>query len=270
MAALPGLAAEVAAGAGEPLWPRWEELAVALGAGPLLVCLDYDGTLVPIAPTPEQAVADAATVEAVARLATAPGVRVAVVSGRPVAQLRELLPIGSLWLVGTHGFEEAAPGAEPRALRDLEACEEALAGLRKTAAAIAALHPGVRVEDKGAALALHTRLAERAAAAGAAELFRRAAAEVPGFEVMAGKEVLEARPAGAHKGAAVLRLREAGEAVAYLGDDVTDEDAFAALAGEPAAVTVRVGRPRPTAARFRLDEQAEVAEVLARLLALRE
>ena len=99
---------------------------------------------------------------------------------------------------------------------------------------------------------------------------------MPGYEVMAGKEVLEARPAGVHKGGAVAELLRGWEetsagdvAVLYVGDDVTDEDAFAALATDADAVTVRVGEQRPTAARYRLDRQEEVADLIARLVEAR-
>jgi trehalose-phosphatase len=264
-----GAGRTVSRGRGLELWDRWDAVAARLAEGPLLACFDYDGTLVPIQPTPEEAVADDATRAALSRLAGMEGVRTAIVSGRPVAQLRELLPVPGLWLIGTHGLELGTPDGDTLEALDREACTAALDGLRRRAVAIEKLHPGTRVEDKGPALALHTRLAERAVAAGAAELFERAAAEVPGFSVMAGKEVLEARPDGADKGSAVRRLRAPGETVLYVGDDVTDEDAFAALAADREAVTVRVGRPRPTAARYRVAAQEDVALLLARLTAAR-
>jgi trehalose-phosphatase len=251
------------------LWARWGALAGRLAMGPLLACFDYDGTLVPIRPSPEEAVVDGVTLAAVHRLANAPGVRMVAVSGRPVAQLSSLLPVPRLWRVGLHGLEVAPPGGTTVALRDLDECALALEPLRRAAAAIAARHDGVRVEDKGATLALHTRLASREDAATASASFQEAAADLPGFGVMCGKEVLEVRPEGAHKGAAVARLRAAGEMVLYVGDDLTDEDAFRTLDSDPRAVTVRVGGPGPTAARFRLDRQGEVPLLLDRLAALR-
>lgn len=254
---------------GTPLWERWGAIARRLALEPVLACFDYDGTLVPIRPTPEQAVADAATLAAVARLAAARSVRVAVVSGRPVEQLFTLIPVPEIWRIGLHGLVTAPPGGTPGSAHDLGACREALAPLRQIAAEIAARHPGVRVEDKGPALALHTRLASREDAVAAGEAFRQAAAQVAGFAVMRGKEVFEARPEGAHKGAAVTRLRRPGETVLYLGDDVTDEDAFRELAADPMAITVRIGEPQPTAARFRIERQEEVGLLVDRLAALR-
>ena len=250
-------------------------MAPRLARGTLLAAFDYDGTLVPIRPTPEEAVADEATREALARLAGTAGTAVAVVSGRPVAQLRELVPADPLWLVGLHGLEIAAPRGEVLPTIDLDAAAAALQPLRNAAAEIAARHAGVRIEDKGATLALHTRQASRREAVGAAEELRLAAESLPGFEVMGGKEVVEARPAGTSKGAAMRRLlREArGETVLYVGDDTTDEDAFAALeeAASGDAVTVRVESEAAarTAARFTIASQDEVGELLRRLVELR-
>ncbi|HXT49667.1 MAG TPA: trehalose-phosphatase [Thermoanaerobaculia bacterium] len=258
-----------------PLWESWAELAPRLAQGTLLAAFDYDGTLVPIRPTPEEAVADAETRAVLARLASMPGAAVAVVSGRPVSWLRELVPAEELWLVGLHGLEIAAPHGEVLSTIDLDAASAALDPLRFAAAEIAARREGVRIEDKGATLALHTRQASRREAIGAADEMRRVAEGIPGFEVMGGKEVVEARPAGTSKGAAMLRLLRAagGETVIYVGDDTTDEDAFAALeqAASGDAVTVRVGSngDAVTRARFTIASQDEVAELLRRLVELR-
>jgi len=260
------------------LWEGWEALAPRLARGTLLACFDYDGTLVPIAPMPEEAVADGATRGALRELAAAPGTSVAVVSGRPVAQLRALLDADGLWLVGLHGLELAAPGEELARTADVEALAAALSPLRTVAADIARRFPGVRVEDKGTSLALHTRQARREHARAAAEAFRAAARAVHGFHVLAGKEVLELRPDGVDKGVAVRRLQRhaGGETTLYVGDDTTDEDAFAALATGPGAaataITVRVaeGDPdAPTRAAFVLQRQDDVADLLRRLVSLR-
>jgi trehalose-phosphatase len=260
-----------------PLWDSWPALVPHLAQGTLLAAFDYDGTLVPIRPTPEEAVADDETRAALARLAAAPGTAVAVVSGRPVAWLRDLVPAEQLWLVGLHGLEIAAPRGEVLPTIDLDAASAALDPLRYAAAEIAARREGVRIEDKGATLVLHTRQASRREAIGAAEEMRRVAEGIPGFEVMGGKEVIEARPAGTSKGTAMLRLlRDAGgETVLYVGDDTTDEDAFAVLeeaeAAGGGAVTVRVGGEgdAPTRARFTIASQDDVAELLRRLVELR-
>jgi trehalose 6-phosphate phosphatase len=253
------------------LWAHRAVVEPLLSAPRLLAAFDYDGTLVPIAPTPEQAVAGPETRAALATLCELPGTRVAVVSGRPVAELAALVGAGGLWLVGLHGLEIAGPGELPRPRLDVAACSAALEPLRAAAAALAERFEGVRVEDKGSTLALHTRLAARPDATLAGAAFREAAATLPGFEVMAGKEVLEARPAGVHKGGAVRELLavQPNSAVLYVGDDVTDEDAFRELAAELFPVTVQVGGSGKTAARYRLFAQREVADLLSWVTHLR-
>jgi trehalose 6-phosphate phosphatase len=266
------------------LWTRWDAIAPCLARGTLLACFDYDGTLVPIRSTPEEAVADATTRAALRALALTPGTAVAVVSGRPVAQLQDLLPADVLWLVGLHGIELARPAGERVATVDVEALSAALGPARALAMRLAMRYAGVRVEDKGATLALHTRQAARDDARAAADAFRAGVAALSvsyllGFHLLAGKEVLELRPRFVDKGTAVRRLqRDAGcESLLYVGDDATDEDAFAVLAsGAPPAtahvLTVRVrerdGEP-PTRASCTLGAQAEVGQLLARLLGLR-
>lgn len=254
----------------KPLWRCWDALAPRLAKGALLAGFDFDGTLAPIRPTPAEAVADSSTREALATLASRPGTAVAVVSGRPLAQLRALVPAEALWLVGLHGLEIAAPDGEVLPTIDLDSAATALAPLRGQARDIAARHPGTWIEDKGPSLVLHTRRAARAEGAAAARELRAAAHGLAGFELLTGKETLEVRPAGTSKGAAICRLvREAaGETVLYVGDDTTDEDAFVALAPLD-GVTVRVGRSPATAAAFGLRSQGEVGELLRRLVALR-
>jgi trehalose 6-phosphate phosphatase len=252
------------------LWEEWDTLAPSLGRASLLAAFDYDGTLTPIQPTPEQAVADEAIRDAIGRLARAPRTVVAVVSGRRVADLRELVPADVVWLIGLHGLETAAPGGAADPAIDLDDTSDNLAPLREAAHAIVARHPGVRLEDKTASLALHTRGAERAGAAAALAEFERVADGLTGLALLAGKEVLEVVPSGHDKGTALRRLRSAigSEVVLYVGDDTTDESVFRALAGD-GSVTVKVGAAGATAASHYVGCQDDVRELVARLGALR-
>jgi trehalose 6-phosphate phosphatase len=251
------------------LWASWAELASRLAGGSLLAAFDYDGTLVPIRPTPEEALVVPPAGPALARLAARPGTTVAVVSGRPVAQLGAVVGDGA-WLIGVHGLEVRSPEGTRYDAGDRAAWSAALAPLRREGEALAAALPGVRLEDKRVTLALHTRQASRPHAVRAAATFRQLADRLDGFMVLDGKELVEVRPRGIDKGTALLALRErlAPGAVLYVGDDRTDEDAFAALGADPAAVTVRVGEAMPTAARYSLSAQGEVAELVRRLAAL--
>jgi trehalose 6-phosphate phosphatase len=177
------------------------------------VVTDFDGVLAPIVARPEDARPVAGTADALAALC--PRVRrLAVVTGRPASFVRELLPVAGLEVVGLYGLEGAPPVDE-------RTCE--------AVAALAADVRGARVEDKGAALAVHLRGVLDPD--GAAERLRgplaRAAARA-GLVLLEGKRVLELAPQGGGKGAVVDRLADGAAALLVAGDDVADLDAFEA------------------------------------------
>jgi trehalose 6-phosphate phosphatase len=180
------------------------------------VFLDLDGTLAPIVPRPELSEVLPEIPPVLARLASRLDV-VALISGRPSAQVLALLDVDGVRIVGTHGLEDERPMAE-----------EILEEVRAAAAAV-----GAWVEPKGAAAAVHFRGLEdpeRAQTASAGPLAEIAAAH--DLEIVPGKRILELAPAGRpRKGGAVERLAQEGgiTAVLFAGDDVGDLDAFAAL-----------------------------------------
>ena len=231
-----------------------------------LVLLDYDGTLAPLVADPAAARPHPAVPGLVAALAAVAPTYV--LTGRDLTALAALLvgPDGApvpVRAVGLHGAEEGVLGG-PATRPAFDAHADAFRAAR---AAVPATD-GVRVEAKGgAAFAVHYRGAPDEAAARAALRAWAAAAPAP-LEAVWGKCVVELRPPGVSKGAAARRLAAAhpGRAPVCLGDDVTDEDAFAALAGVPGAVTVRVG-PGATAARYRLAVVEAAVAYLRRLLA---
>ncbi|MGY1640429.1 trehalose-phosphatase [Geodermatophilus sp. SYSU D00703] len=231
------------------------------GRRPLLVASDYDGVLAPLVGDPSAAVPSPGIAEALARVAARPGVVVALVSGRGVADLQAVSGLtGPYRWVGSHGAEFDGPLTGELAGRR-DALAERLAPL------VAAV-PGARLEVKPASVAVHVRqVTDRAAAA--ALLSQADAAADPSLTKKPGKEVLELAVTDADKGRALRRLRdELGAAAAvYLGDDLTDEDAFRALS--PDDVSVKVGDGE-TGARFRIAGTAAVVpffEELADLLA---
>ena len=224
-----------------------------------LLFLDYDGTLAPIVDDPAAAAPHPAVPDLVAELARAHPV--VVVTGRDLAALGRLLG-GRVQAVGLHGAEEGwSDGTVER--RAAEAHADALARLRGAVPD----HPGVEVEDKGAAFAVHYRAAPDADAARAA--LETWAAGVPsGLVPIWGKRVVELRADGVSKGTAVTRIAAAhpDRTPVYLGDDVTDEDAFAALqALRQPAVTVKVGEGE-TQAGHRLPDVEAVVAYLRRFL----
>lgn len=256
------------------LWQEWERIEETLAAArPLLVCLDYDGTLTPIRERPEEVETPPEVARALVALAARPATRVAVVSGRRLEELEERLPDG-LWLVGCHGLEVRHPGGRhDPGWGDAGASGSAhsIPALRRLAQRFERCAPGLRLEDKGSALALHTRGVRGEHGREVARVFAGAASGCRGVRVIEGKEVVEVVPEEASKGRAVSRLAELladGGTVLFAGDDTTDEDAFEALEGG-GAVTVRVGDERPTRARYRLDGPGDVAELLRRLVRLR-
>ena len=238
-----------------------DEELTALVAGRPLLAFDFDGTLAPIVARPEQARVPIATLRRLRDLAQR--LPLAVISGRSVADLRSRLGFEPAYLVGNHGAED--PHGEQSA-----SWSAALDGLRaRLGAALAELRlAGIRIEDKGASVALHYRLAENRARARAA-IEHLLGPPDPALHVFGGKMVTNVVPAAADDKASALRrlaCRSAAAAVLYLGDDVNDEPVFAA--GETSWLTVRVGAHRASAARFFLAGSHEVPRLLDRILAL--
>lgn len=239
----------------------------ALAAAPhLLVCADYDGTLAPLAARPEAARLLPGARDLLAALASLPATRVAVVSGRALHDLRAHSGFDApVLLVGSHGAE--GPGA-PAGPSD-DARHARLDDLARVLAPLVAAAPGAWLERKPFGIAVHVRAAERDAAARVLHAVRQGPARAPDLTVTEGKEVIELALSPTDKGAAVRRLRDAwGTAprVCYLGDDTTDEAAFAVLGPEDAGV--KVG-PGPSMAAYRVASEAEALRVLTLLHALR-
>lgn len=244
-------------------------LAELARAPRLLVALDFDGTLAPEVDDPEQARALPEARDAVLRLRDAPGTRVALVSGRALDSLiRVSQPPRDVLLVGSHGVELRLDDADPHP--GLDAAELArVATLHAVLERVAERFENVWVEAKPAGFALHTRLASVDDARAAQQTAsREVGRELEGLTVRRGKNVLEFAVRSATKGEAIERLRHytAADAVLYAGDDVTDEDAFAAL--HPGDLALKSG-PGDTIAPFRVPGPAEVAHALATLATLR-
>jgi trehalose 6-phosphate phosphatase len=231
-------------------------LAALAGRRPLLLASDYDGVLARLRDEPSEAVPEPGVAEALGRLAAVPGVTVALVSGRGVADLRATSGLrGPFRWIGSHGAEVDGPVPAAVAARRDQLAAELGPLLEGT--------PGARLEVKPASVAVHVRqVADRDAAA--ALLARVAAQADPSLTEKPGKDVLELAVTAADKGSALRRLgAELGAAgTLYLGDDVTDEDAFRALG--PDDVTVKVGDGE-TAARHRVAGTDGAMAVLRRL-----
>jgi trehalose 6-phosphate phosphatase len=249
---------------GDDLVGRLAALGADPAARPLLVALDLDGTLAALRDDPMSVRVVPGGEAAMARLAAAPGVHLALVSGRAMNHLTQLVdvPVGTL-LVGSHGAERArvtATGLD-RAVAPLsDEQADTLAALGGRAAAIARGRDGVWVETKPAAVVVHTRLAP-AEVAEVATGEALALAESAGIRALHGKDVVELPVLDADKGSAVVALRaELGATtVLYAGDDVTDEHAFAVLAATDVGIKVGAG---PSLAGFRVGTPDELVAAL--------
>ena len=232
-----------------------------------MVCLDYDGTLTPIVERPEQATLSAAMRGTLRRLAAL--LPVAIVSGRDLAVVAELVDIDGLAYVGSHGLDIAgSPAGRLRkevALDFLPELDRVERCLQRETAGIA----GVIVERKRFSVSTHVRLVapdERARVDAIVERVQRAH---PSLRREGGKLLFELRPdVDWDKGRAVCWLLEALgrdlSSALFIGDDLTDESVFRVLAGRGTGVVVAEA-DRPTAAELRLDHPGEVRTLLERI-----
>lgn len=258
--------------------PFAASLASRLRGRPLVLLLDIDGTLAPIAPRPEYAIVPGATQHLLADLAALPDVHVVVVTGRAAADGRRLVCVDSAWVVGNHGIEIARPNEDADPNADVARFAPAIAEASRRATEIASApdHQGVIVEDKRWTMSVHYRLAHPRIVPALTAQLTSIATEL-GLKVTHGKEVLELRPpVSIDKGTAALHLADllgamhAGASLFAAGDDRTDEDMFRELrAHQPTAVTVHVGAARDTVAEFSVPDTDAMRELLGAILELR-
>ncbi len=232
--------------------------------------LDLDGTLLDIAPTPSAIVVPESLVPTLMALRTAAHGALAVVSGRPVQQVRDLLEPLRPAAAGLHGLELVTPdGLRHGAKRPLPPVGNLRRMLQESISGIL----GVEFENKGATLAIHFRQA-RNAEAQLRRIVEAAVAKNRGFELLEGKMVFELRPAGIHKGVAIREFMAIapfrGRVPVFAGDDKTDEDAYKVVV-EMGGITIRVGEEGPTLAQWQIESPAalrlwlaEAAELLKR------
>jgi trehalose 6-phosphate phosphatase len=245
-----------AASAAAPSVPLAERIALFV---------DFDGTLVEFAPTPDSVTVDNALRILLRRLSNAVGGALAVISGRPLASIDALLQLPQLAVIGQHGAEfRHADGHADRPPLSASALDKVRVDLRP----LAAERPDVRVEDKGLAIAFHYREMPRAepqARELAAAALRLAG---PGFELLHGNCVIELKSIRVDKGRALAAMMLeppfTGREPWMIGDDHTDEPAFAtaqALGG----TGVIVGTTRPSVAHAALPDVAAARKWLADL-----
>jgi trehalose-phosphatase len=238
------------------------------------VFLDYDGTLTSIVDDPADAVLSEAGRRAISRLARL--CTVAVISGRDLADARDMIGIDDLVVAGSHGFDIAGPGWEHQHQAGSGALPALAAAADELERELGSV-PGALVERKQFAVTVHFRRVDPAEHARFDDVVERIARAHPELRRTGGKMIHELRPdIEWDKGRALrflltqLRLDTSDIIPIYLGDDETDEDAFRALAGRGLGILV-ADEPRQTHATFVLRDVAAVEAFLRRLLqSLRE
>lgn len=248
-----------------------DELARQIAGRRPALFLDYDGTLTPIVGRPQDARLTEGARTILRRLAA--WMPVTIISGRDLAGVRALVALPDLTYAGSHGFEIVGPagvrlddGPGERFLPALDRAEETL---RSRLASI----PGAVVERKHYTIAVHFRNVDPGAVAVVANAVDEVGRQQPTLRRTSGKMVFELQPdIEWHKGMAVLHvlslLARSGKAWVpiYIGDDITDEDAFRAVAVEGVPIIVR-DEPRPTLAHYAVESAAEVSVFLDTLAA---
>ncbi|MBU0686548.1 MAG: trehalose-phosphatase [Candidatus Margulisbacteria bacterium] len=231
-----------------------------------ILLLDYDGTLTPIVKTPELAKLSSANRRHLKKLAETKDLTVCIVSGRALKDIKNKVKIPDIYYIGNHGFEMEGPQGKmiqsqaKKYLPLMSKIKKDLKPLLKI--------KGVIVEDKKFTLSVHYRLASPSGARkikALTEKYLKPYAKAKRIRVTYGKKVIEIRPPIKwDKGKAVLWILNAlkiKDAIPiYIGDDVTDEDAFRVL--KKIGVAVRVGRAKKSCADYFLREVGEVYKLL--------
>ncbi len=201
--------------------------------GRLTLFLDYDGTLVPIAPTPAEAVPDQELLDLLGRLSEAELVRTIILSGRPLDELQHMLPVPGITLCGLYGVETAMNGNTVVRQPSQDGNRQSIERMREGWTTLTRGLTGFLLEDKGQALALHARWAEPAQAEHVLAAARDMATDMLDlhvFRLLDGDRYLEVAPASADKGETVEWLLSEypleRDLTLYFGDDNKDERAF--------------------------------------------
>jgi trehalose 6-phosphate phosphatase len=242
------------------LLQTWDAVAHRVRqARTIALFLDFDGTLAPLCVRPEEARLPSASRRALLRLSVRRRLRTWVISGRSYSDVSPKIDIAGVHCMGLYGGEDGRNGHGAAPSRAISQARELLA--RRLAPI-----PGIRIEDKGAAFAVHYRGSPAASVRLARDVLASVAAEFPSLRAMDGEHAWEVLPRDLRgKGHAALACwRSAGHDALpiFIGDDAGDESAFAALSF---GITVCASTHRRTHARYRLRGPAEVSRFLERL-----
>lgn len=252
----------------------------AIASSPnLLICLDYDGTLTPIVSRPFLARLHPRVRSALKKLSEMPGVKIVIMSGRALGDLEKQVGLKGLGYVGNHGLERnigGHPEIDSHAIQFRGFILKLTEALRRAMKDI----PEVLIENKTYSASIHYRSLSPSAVAKVRRIFRDVWSNFPAkvfFKIRSGKKVWEVRPRQgcSDKGQAlqlILRsltpVQRKGLTTVCIGDDKTDEDAFAVL--RRSDVAIYVGKSQWTIARYRLRETGAVLDLLEKIKSIRQ
>lgn len=255
----------------EHLLGRSEDLESLFAGKRIFLFLDCDGTLAPIKGSPDEAVVPKETRILLEGMRKNPKLKLAIISGRAIRDVKRIVGVEGLLYAGNHGLEIEGPELKfeaPVPLRSKEVIKKIKGQLMKGISDI----KGALLEDKGLTLSLHYRLVNKKGAQLVKVLFNETVKPYLAnrlIKVTSGKKVFEIRPPVEwDKGKVVLwllarsRFSLGGEDIfpIYIGDDITDEDAFKALKDK--GVGVFVGKPKTSQAKYYLRNPREVRQFL--------
>ncbi|WP_395745147.1 trehalose-phosphatase [Prosthecobacter sp.] len=238
----------------------------------ILIGCDFDGTIAPLVSHADDARLPIPTRQALQRLMAQPGVALVLISGRSIADLQQRTALEGVLYAGNHGLEmasyEGGTLLAPAAEATVGVLGEVMARLARDLAPL----PGVWIEDKRLSASVHYRMAEEGAHAEIEALVRAAVEGVKGLMIRPAKRIWEIRPAIEwDKGTALRwfmsRCQVPSSATAFMGDDVTDLDAFRELED---GWTFMVGAEVDSAARVRLRDPSDTAALVEWMAAVRE
>ena len=261
------------------LFTQWSKLSQKLKDSRVCIFLDYDGTLTPIAKTPQRALLAKEMQNLLKKIAQSPRCTLVIISGRALSNLKKMVGIKNVIYVGNHGLEfgdwDTAFKA-PISVDHKKILLQIKNELRQQLGAI----KGVLLESKQLALCLHYRLAHQQDIPAIKTIFNRVVAAHQtqlGLQVLTGKKVLEVAPAILwNKGTIVSLVLVMLQSIfkhkrilpLYVGDDLTDENAFDVL--KKRGITVLVGEPKQTQANYYLKNIQEVKILLKEIIGIKK